>query len=995
MSADWHAQNNAYLSAALGWLRLTLLRHASFAASPPPPAPSQVKAATVTPTPAQHRARWFRRGTGRAPEQPVDLGNTSETVPKAGRRAIEQHSRVVTEEEIAAAKGEMDAAAEIDPPPALLELAARLGLSTFERDVLLVCVALELDPSVGTLCAIAQHDDRLIYPTFALALAMFEDAAWDALAPGRPLRYARLIEISQAPGQALTASALSADERVVNYVKGLNYLDDRVDPLLTRVAPPAGELPASQQAAVEDVLRGWSQAAALRETAAVQLLGPDGASKRAIAAAVSARVGRELYRLPLELLPTEPAALETFARLWWRESQLLPIVLYLDAGELDGAIGEPAAPPPIGRFLSMSGGLFLLATREARREAGPVGFGVDVCRPTPAEQRGVWTDALGSGTEAVAGELAGQFDFDVATIRSIAQATEPPAEGADDKQRLTALWDACVATTRPRMDALAQRVESAAKWEQLVLPEEELTLLHRIADQVRARTTVYGDWGFADRDDLGLGISALLSGPPGTGKTLCARVLATELRLNLYRIDLSAVVSKYIGETEKNLRRLFDSAEQGAAVLFFDEADALFGKRSEVKDTHDRYANIEVNYLLQRMESYRGVALLATNMRSALDTAFLRRLRFVVNFPFPEAAERRAIWAGVFPPRTPIEGLDYDRLAKLAATGGMIRNIALNAAFRAARARDAGHHAARARRRSRSSSASSSFRSSSVTSSGSRRSRSPHEHRGAHRTGHARRVHLRQCRPRRALTRARARPARADRGRRDTAGSPCKAGDAEPPRRFGQVAGCARAGRHWKRHGECRLHKLPGSLRDGMASAFPNSPRLARGGLVLLDPDTGRLLRVISLQYNPDTLTRTLVPQGIGAEPGDRLEALRLKGPPQETIRLEAEIDAADSLGEPTASAANVTVATVGLLADLVGARGADHSAKRTATGRRHPGEAGDDRDRTGRGTAAVFVWGQKRVAPVRADRIQRYRAGVRHVASPDPRKGHACRCVC
>jgi SpoVK/Ycf46/Vps4 family AAA+-type ATPase len=166
---------------------------------------------------------------------------------------------------------------------------------------------------------------------------------------------------------------------------------------------------------------------------------------------------------------------------------------------------------------------------------------------------------------------------------------------------------------------------------------------------------------------------------------MAAEVIANELRLNLYRIDLSAVVSKYIGETEKNLRRLFDAAEDGGAILFFDEADALFGKRSEVKDSHDRYANIEINYLLQRMETYRGLAILATNVKSALDTAFVRRLRFIVDFPFPGLAERKAIWKGVFPPEAKTRGLDFDRLARLNLTGGNIHNVALNAAFLAVR----------------------------------------------------------------------------------------------------------------------------------------------------------------------------------------------------------------------------------------------------------------------------------------------------------------------
>src|SRR5213079_682735 len=174
----------------------------------------------------------------------------------------------------------------------------------------------------------------------------------------------------------------------------------------------------------------------------------------------------------------------------------------------------------------------------------------------------------------------------------------------------------------------------------------------------------YETWGFAQKCARGLGISALFAGASGTGKTMSAEVLARSLRLDLYRIDLSSVVNKYIGETEKNLRRVFDAAEEGGAILFFDEADALFGKRSEVKDSHDRYANIEINYLLQRMEAFTGLAILATNMKTALDPAFMRRLRFVVNFGFPGVRERRRIWENALPPQTPRADLDFDRLAK-------------------------------------------------------------------------------------------------------------------------------------------------------------------------------------------------------------------------------------------------------------------------------------------------------------------------------------------
>src|SRR6185436_10184559 len=226
-----------------------------------------------------------------------------------------------------------------------------------------------------------------------------------------------------------------------------------------------------------------------------------------------------------------------------------------------------------------------------------------------------------------------------------------------------------------------------ATWDDIVLPSAESTLLHQIAEQVAHRTTVYEQWGFSQKMSRGLGISALFSGESGTGKTMAAEVIAHEMRMNLYRIDLSAVISKYIGETEKNLRRLFDAAENGGAILFFDEADALFGKRSEVSDSHDRYANIEINYLLQRMEAYRGLAILATNMKSALDPAFLRRLRFIVRFPFPGVSERKAIWQKVFPAEVPKVGLDFDRLARLNITGGHIHNVAINAAFLAARSR--------------------------------------------------------------------------------------------------------------------------------------------------------------------------------------------------------------------------------------------------------------------------------------------------------------------
>ena len=315
-------------------------------------------------------------------------------------------------------------------------------------------------------------------------------------------------------------------------------------------------------------------------------------------------------------------------------------------------------------------------------------------KPTPAEQQAAWRETLGDEAADNPERLAGQFNLDLPAIHRMASvALAKRLKDEPSPVMRERLWSACLSRTRPRLEKLAQRIEPKATWDDLILPEEPLRLLHEIAAQVRQRSKVYDEWGFRRKMSRGFGISALLAGESGTGKTMAAEVIANELNLDLYRIDLSAVVSKYIGETEKNLRRVFDAAEDGGVILLFDEADALFGKRSEVKDSHDRYANIEVNYLLQRMEAFRGLAILATNMKSAIDQAFMRRLRFIVNIPFPGTAERRLIWEGAFPradrlkelPGTPMEELDYDQLTKINLAGGSIQNVALNAAFLAAR----------------------------------------------------------------------------------------------------------------------------------------------------------------------------------------------------------------------------------------------------------------------------------------------------------------------
>jgi len=665
-AATWLDDNNRYLAAALQWLRLRLIQLA-------PEGPSVTTGVSASGTTETAAPQFLQRF----------LGGNPPAVKEVPR--LTQSPRLSLAEQLEAAATERAAAAQAEPPPALILLAQRLGLSDFERDTLLLCAAMELDPDMAGLCSRVPGNAGRSYPTFALALSAFDQPSWDALAAQRPLRYARLLEINQPGATPLTASALRADERIVNFIKGLNLLDDRLSTLVTPVAASDGlPLAESQQQVVETVLQRLQLANVQAALPVVQLVGVDGDSKLAVAQQACVVLNRHLYRIALDALPNQPAEIETLARLWERESVLLPVALYIDAENVDASHTD--ASKALLRLLAHGLGLVFLAVRETPLQLSCASFPVDVNRPTASEQREAWRSALSTqavDADAIAQSLAGQFNFNLHDLHAVAasalQAVEPEHDLRDR------VWDACRDLTRPRLDQLAQRLDPKATWEDLVLPDESAKLLRQVAAQVRERHKVYADWGFALKMNRGMGISALFCGESGTGKTMAAEVIANELRMNLYRIDLSAVVSKYIGETEKNLRKLFDAAEQGGAILFFDEADALFGKRSEVKDSHDRYANIEINYLLQRMESFSGLAILATNMKSALDPAFMRRLRFIVNFQFPGVQERKLIWEKALPPQTPKEVLDYERLAKLNITGAHITSIALNAAFLAAK----------------------------------------------------------------------------------------------------------------------------------------------------------------------------------------------------------------------------------------------------------------------------------------------------------------------
>ncbi len=555
--------------------------------------------------------------------------------------------------------------------PSADRLARLLGLSPFERQLVLLAAAVELDGDSAALVSSLQDGEPR--PTFGLALAALPGAHWDALAPGSPLRRWRLVELVAGP--TLAARPLRLDERVLHYLTGLQAPDGRLDGLV-RVAVGAPLLGPSQQAHARELA---CTVPAAGPRVLVRLDGEDVEARAGVAQALARELGRVALVVRSAALPPAGPELASLARLLDREAFLLEAVPVIDAeGGVDAAVGA--------LLEDLEAPLVVLAGESATRTPGRVALHRTVHLPAPAEGRALWKAALDEPTgRALAQpveEVAQQFRLGAAAVDAVARelaATATPGTGAASTLRRL-----CRERARVGLEGLAERIDPDAGWVDLVLPPGHLELLHEIVNHVRHRTQVYERWGFGDRTSRGLGVTALFTGESGTGKTLAAEVLARELGLDLYRIDLAATVSKYIGETEKNLRRLFDAAEASGAVLLFDEADALFGKRGEVKDGHDRYANLEVAYLLQRMESYRGLAILTTNLRSNVDRAFLRRLRFVLQFPFPGVAERAEIWRRTFPPAVPLDGIDAGRLARLTVSGGSIRSIALSAAFAAA-----------------------------------------------------------------------------------------------------------------------------------------------------------------------------------------------------------------------------------------------------------------------------------------------------------------------
>lgn len=566
------------------------------------------------------------------------------------------------------------AASEGPAAPAALSFAAdRLGLNRLDAVVLALCAAPELDPRFGRLYAYL-HDDvtrKLASPRLAAQLLGDESLPASEvlarLAPGAPLtRRGAIRVLSGEPATPLADRQLKLADRLAAFLLGaVDLADAAAESALRHVSP---EELGGREAATERLRLLLAADTRLPLVAC----GPDAGV--VLAAAAQAPVvllgARELERSDALADARLAAALRGGLMCLDGLEDLSPV----ERGRVLRAIDE--SPDRI---------VLIAATRrDAAALSERTAIVVDVPVPGFAERRRAWERFSGADD---AREVAAKFRLSIEQIRAGGEvsAIAARARGEPAPQRFDLDLGAQHASSS-RLGELATRLEPAYTWDDLVLADRQLDVLRSISAYLRHRDRVLSEWGYETTVSRAQGLKVLFAGESGTGKTMAAQVLGAELGLEMFRVDLAGTVSKYIGETEKNLERIFTAADGSNAILFFDEADALFGKRSEVSNSHDRYANLEVAYLLQRMEAYPGAVILATNFRRNLDDAFIRRLDFVIDFPFPEVSDRRRIWERVLPPAAPLgDDIDLDFLAaRFKLSGGAIRNCSLAAAFSAA-----------------------------------------------------------------------------------------------------------------------------------------------------------------------------------------------------------------------------------------------------------------------------------------------------------------------
>ncbi len=573
----------------------------------------------------------------------------------------------------------------------IARLARSFCLLSAACDLLLVLVAGASDERFSRIYGHLHGDRTKHWLTFGLALRLLQISPHSSTAFQLfrgPLVESELIHVtSSASGVPLPPleRPIAIDDRIYDYLLGNDVIDARLSEFVTRSTEPQEPPEGQFVPAVMRTLANLALLLRVENAPAAWLHGPSGAGKHAAARYLAAGMAK-----PLLSVDSSAFARADPRRTWkllQREQQLRDAVIYIRRfDQLDETIRAELQIESARHLLLGADALPSLAAGQAAR--------LEIAIPVSPHEGRVesWQRHLDARAPAdLAGVLAGRF---VLTKGQIEQA-------AIDATRLARLrggieanpsdddyFEGARRQSTGGLELLATKVTSLHKWDDLILPAATSAHLRALVSQVKHAPTVYETWGFAKKLAHGKGLTALFSGPAGTGKTMSAAIIAREIGLDMYKVDLSGVVSKYIGETEKNLEQIFKQATNSNAVLFFDEADSLFGKRTEVKDAHDRYANLEVSYLLQKMDEYQGITILATNLNQNMDEAFTRRLRFVVEFPTPGPAERQPIWRGLFPPKAPLDsGVDFEFLAsRFELTGGNIKNCVLGAAFAAAEA---------------------------------------------------------------------------------------------------------------------------------------------------------------------------------------------------------------------------------------------------------------------------------------------------------------------
>jgi SpoVK/Ycf46/Vps4 family AAA+-type ATPase len=595
----------------------------------------------------------------------------------------------------------------------LVRLSRLFALTPFETATLLLSIAPELDQKYATLYAYVQNDVTKKHPTVDLALNLFCRTRDERLqerasfaSDGALFRHQllRIFDDPQDREPTLLSRFMKADGRATDFLLGHDRIDERLQAFTER---GGGNLAAllGEQALPAELKTKLSRAAqASSGKGAVFLFhGPYGVGKRAAAEAICAEQETPLLIVDLRQALASEQSFALSISLLRREATLRQAALYLNHLEVlltDEASMKERLLILAHELLAQHDGLIFLGSEAAWH---PVGLWQETCflsfrfpLPEFPLRLKLWKQALsGCGYRLEPGvdvaTVAGKFILSGGQIMdAVREVTHLLKLRAVKRQRISLddLHRAARDQSNQSLSRLAQKIEPVYTWKDIVLPPRAMQQLREVCISVKYRHVVHSEWGFDGKLSLGKGLNVLFSGPSGTGKTMAAQILAHELSLDLYKIDLPSVISKYIGETEQNLSRIFREAESSNAIIFFDEADAIFGKRSEVKDAHDRYANIEVAYLLQKMEEYEGIVILATNLSKNLDEAFARRMRHSVEFPFPDAAYREHIWRNIFPGKAPLASdVDLGFLSsQFELSGGNIRNVALAAAFLAAEA---------------------------------------------------------------------------------------------------------------------------------------------------------------------------------------------------------------------------------------------------------------------------------------------------------------------